>query len=179
MKNKKADVWISGVMYFALGVIVLTIVLTASMPVINKLRDKNTALQTKELMFKLDDNIRTVLAEGPGSKRNVRIQIGRGDFTINDGEDTIRWEMKSSVLLSQEDKTVTEGSVDILSSKTSNPKEWMTTLTLSYGNSKKIADIEFPPGKKLSKLSGTYNLVIQNIGDPNEDQIINVQISEI
>ena len=50
---KKGDIWISAALYFGLGIVVLSLILAAGLPVINKLRDKNIIIQTKEIMFKL------------------------------------------------------------------------------------------------------------------------------
>ena len=39
--NKKGDIWVSAILYFGLGIIVIAILLAAGLPVINKLKDKN------------------------------------------------------------------------------------------------------------------------------------------
>ena len=71
--NKKGDVWISAILYFGIGIVVITIILAAGLPVINRLRDKNVIIQTKQVMHTIDDNIREVIREGPGSQRVVTI----------------------------------------------------------------------------------------------------------
>ncbi len=154
---KKGDIWISAVMYIALGVVVLSIILAAAMPVITKLRDKNTALQTKELLFKLDETIRTVFTEGPGSKRAVKIQLGRGDFVIDEVTDRINWTTKTKVVLSEPGTTVKEGNLNILTNPTKVTNEYETSIWLDYLT---IADIQ----SKIKKLAGSYNLIIQNSG---------------
>ena len=68
---KLGEVWVSAVLYLALGLILITIVLAAGIPLINKIRDRNTVAQTKDILFVLDKNIRTVASEGTGSKRYV------------------------------------------------------------------------------------------------------------
>ena len=70
--KQKGDIWISAVLYMALGIIILVIVLSVAIPVVNKIRDKNIALNTKELMFDLDRNIRIVYSEGTGSRRPIK-----------------------------------------------------------------------------------------------------------
>ena len=61
--QKKGDVWISAILYFGIGIVIITILLTAGLPVINKLRDKNIIIQTKQVMHTMDDNIREVIKE--------------------------------------------------------------------------------------------------------------------
>ena len=79
---KKGDIWISAVLYMGLGIIILTIILSAGLPVINRIRDKNLAIDTKESMFTIDKNIREVYNEGPGSQRPLILEIKKGDFNI-------------------------------------------------------------------------------------------------
>src|SRR3989338_2571061 len=100
---KKGDVWISAVLYMALGIIILVIVLSVGIPIVNKIRDKNIAINTKELMLDLDRNIRTVYSEGPGSRRPVKLQITKGTFSIDEAANTITWQFTTKVLLSQPD----------------------------------------------------------------------------
>ncbi|MBS3172364.1 hypothetical protein J4438_02180, partial [Candidatus Woesearchaeota archaeon] len=63
--KKKGDVWVSAILYTALGVVLLTIILAAGLPAIQKMKDSYTSKQTKELMLVLDKNIKTVYHEGP------------------------------------------------------------------------------------------------------------------
>ncbi|MEW6063094.1 MAG: hypothetical protein AB1571_01855 [Nanoarchaeota archaeon] len=169
---KKADIWVSAVMYIALGVVVISIILAAGMPVINKLRDKNTILQTKDLMFKLDETIRTVLTEGPGSKRALTMQIGRGDFVISNN--VVEWSMESKVILSEPGEPgveVKEGSLILRTDNTATKGEYKVHVKLDYSN---IAVIN----TNLKKLSGNYNLIIMNSGVDAESNMIKIDINE-
>ena len=53
----------------ALGVIVLTIILAAGVPMIQKMKDKNSFSQAKTVFFTLNQNINDVINEGPASRR--------------------------------------------------------------------------------------------------------------
>src|SRR3989344_8053080 len=101
MKSKKADVWVSAVLYFGLGIIVITLLLAAGLPVINKLRDKNIAIQTKEVFHTLDQNVREVLKGGPGTQRVVTLNIKRGEFKVIAALSLIEWRYKSKIFLSE------------------------------------------------------------------------------
>src|SRR3990167_9519809 len=91
ISNKKGDIWISAVLYFGLGIVVLSLILAAGLPVINKLRDKNIIIQTKDIMFSLDNLIRDVARSGAGEQRAVNLDIKKGQFLINNNHDTINW----------------------------------------------------------------------------------------
>ena len=45
--SKKGDIWISAALYTALGLILITVILSVGMPFVNKIKDRNTVLQTK------------------------------------------------------------------------------------------------------------------------------------
>ncbi len=99
--NKKGDVWVSAVLYFGLGIVILTIILSAGTPVVNRLRDKNIVLQTKEVMHTLDSNIREVAREGPGSQRPLTVDIRKGEFVIDRVNDKVEWSYNTKALLSE------------------------------------------------------------------------------
>ena len=61
MTNKKGDVWVSAVLYIALGMVLITLILSAGLPLIEKMRDKNTIVQTKNLLFNINANIETIV----------------------------------------------------------------------------------------------------------------------
>jgi len=154
---KKADVWISAVLYMALGIILLTLILAAGLPVIKKIKDKNTALQTKDLMFQLDKSIKAVYTQGPGSQRPITLEVRRGLLTIDEVTDTIIWTFETSVLLSEPAIPIQEGNLLILTQETGVEENYQTTFTLDYES---ILDIS----SSLADISGTNRLMITNTG---------------
>ena len=157
---KKGDVWISAVLYMALGIIILVIVLSVGLPVVNKIKDKNIALNTKELMFDLDRNIRTIYSEGPGSRRPIKLEITKGTFSIDQANDMISWQFSSKVLLSQPNIAVKEGSLIINSTQGASDKDFLTTYTLNYTNI-----LNLTSSASTNFVSGKTNLILTNIGN--------------
>lgn len=80
--NKKGDVWVSAVLYFGLGIVVLTLVLSLGMPAVNRLRDKNVATQTKDVFATVDANIREVARGGPGTQRVLELGLSKGEVKV-------------------------------------------------------------------------------------------------
>ncbi|MDD5650991.1 MAG: hypothetical protein PHF86_11335 [Candidatus Nanoarchaeia archaeon] len=153
--NKKADVWISAVIYVGLAITIITIVLAASLPVINKIRDKNVAIQTKEIMHNLDTTIRDTVREGPGARRTSTIKISRGEFNIED--DAVTWTMKDSkFMFSQPGVEKKEGNLIILTTNSNIKDEYIVEITLKYDNIQLTSN--------LKTLMGQYNLGITNEG---------------
>ena len=157
--NSKGGIWISAILYFAMGVILLTIILAAGLPTITKMKDSYTVRQTKDLMITLDDNIRTIAHEGPGSQRTVTIDIGRGDFVIDPDNDLIIWDIQSSAILSEIDVTVREGNLELLTSSTGVKDKYAVTLTLDY----QVIGMNLTYGGP-KKLSGEADLALLNEG---------------
>lgn len=130
--RKKGDVWVSAILYTALGVVLLTIILAAGLPAIQKMKDTYTARQTKDLMLTLDKNIKTVYHEGPGSQRTITLDIGRGDFVIDSFLETITFSFQSSALISEIDAPVEEGDLEILTTNSGVKGKYNVELKLDY-----------------------------------------------
>lgn len=153
--NKKGDVWVSAVLYFGLGIVVLTLVLSLGMPAVNRLRDKNVATQTKDVFATLDANIRQVARGGPGTQRVLELGLAKGevkvysaanaekaiDSTANanakkvifgdslvDVTNRVVWTYQLKAALTEPDLQVTEGNTKILttgSKGTYNVRFWL------------------------------------------------------
>lgn len=160
--NTKADIWISAILYMGLGVIILTLVLTAGIPVINKIRDKNTAIDTENLMLSLDDKIRAVYSEGPGSRRPFRFDIRKGIFIINDATETITWTFETSALLSEPGIEIPKGNLVLITKETGTKNEYVSSFVLNYTN---ILDITLQSNS--NEFTGANNLFVTNIGVQN------------
>ena len=178
--NKKGDVWISVVMYTAIGVIALTLILSAGLPLIQKMRDKNTVAQTKNLMTIVDENIRAVVGEGPGSKRFLSpFEIKAGDFFIDQDGDRLYWTLKTTAKMveprwdSNGDPTLDndangepdipefrEGSIRIYSNESIIIDEYVLVMGLDYSN---FADLTLE-SEFNSPFKGLYSMTIENTG---------------
>ena len=161
--NKRGDIWISAALYTALGVIMVTLILSVAMPFVNKLIERNTVLQTKNVMYEMDNVIRAVYNEGFGSRRPLFVEIGEGDFLIDTANEKISWKIISEEKLGIEPdlaNPIEEGSLKIKSKSLGQGYE--IELYLEYDS----IDIE----SNLKLLSGKYNLVIEHVFD-NKDYV--------
>ena len=139
---KKGQIWISAVLYIALGVVAITVVLSAGVPLINKLKDKNTIIQTKEIFLTIDNVIRQVRDEGPGAKRVIDpLIIKDGDLIFDSTENDIKWNLKTNVVFSEpcgktkadcisNDLIVKEGTLNIYETNTIAASEYFVNLEL-------------------------------------------------
>lgn len=157
---KKGDIWISAILYFALGVILLTIILAAGLPAINRMKDDFTVKQTQDLMINLDGDIRTVYHEGPGSQRIVNLNIGRGEFLVIEDDEVIEWSIESSALISEVGIPIQEGNLFILTEKSAVSGKYIVNLKLNYTDANLNLSYSGP-----EKLSGEIGLSIANGGE--------------
>ncbi len=178
--DKKGAIWISAVLYFGLGIVVLSLILAAGMPVINKLKDKNIAIQTKEVMFTLDNNIREVAKGGPGTQRLVRVDIKKGNFMINEGENWVHWENTGKAMLSEPglETPIEEGVLRIKTSPVAG--KYKVELWVPYDNEdgSKLLQLN---STGVSTLQGGTDLIIKNNGARTLDDgssVIEVLIRE-
>src|SRR3989344_3360128 len=110
MKAKKGDIWVSAVLYLTLGVIAIALILGAAIPLINKIKDRNTVAQTKEVLFTLDEAIRRVANEGPGSQRELSpFTINAGKLTIDQTAEVIKWELETEAVIQEPNIELKEG----------------------------------------------------------------------
>ncbi len=155
--NKKGDIWISAVLYIALGIIILSIVLAVGLPTIQKMRDNHVAKQTKEIMFVLDSNVRSVFNQGPGAQTQLKIEIGKGDLDINTGTNEIIWTTRTKALLSEPGYPVDEGNLQILTEDSAQKGEYDISLTLAYTH----ITLDY---MGINPIKGTHLLSISNTG---------------
>lgn len=169
--KKRGFIWISAVLYIALGIVAISLVLTAGLPLINKMRDRNTVLQTKDLMHTIDKNIWQVRSEGVGSRRFLEpVIIKGGKLFIDDNENIIWWEMKTKTKIMEaceEGKDEdwckqTEGNLLMKATETRIEGEYLISLLLDYS---KNIDLEITGDYSSgSSLVGKYALSIENTG---------------
>jgi hypothetical protein len=132
---KKGDIWISAVLYMALGIIVIALILAASLPLIEKIKDRNTVAETKNLLLSIDESIKTVAKEGPGSQRELSsLIIKKGQLDVRGTDDTITWQLKTSAPLMEPDIPLKEGVLHLELKSTPVVDEYLMTISLEYEN---------------------------------------------
>src|SRR3989344_5341793 len=98
---KKGDIWIATVIYIAIGVIILTLIVAAGVPLINDMRDRNTFVQSKEVMHSIDEAIRGVVSDGPGSRRALDpIIIKKGELSLGK-DNNLFWQMQTKAKIQE------------------------------------------------------------------------------
>ncbi len=158
---KKGDIWISAVLYMALGIIVIALILAASLPLINKIKDRNTFSETKKLLLAVDDTIKIVSREGPGSQRELSpLTINKGQLFIDQQKDRIYWQLKTSAKIIEPGISIQEGVLNLTFNPTVVKDEYLMTISLDYSDD---VDINLNSAYK-SPFVGHYTALISHTG---------------
>lgn len=110
---RKAQVWISAVLYIMIVVAVIVLILNVGTPILEKMKDKAIFSQTRNTLLNLDQHITTVKDEGQGSQRVVPIELRDGEFYIEDG--TVGWELETQAEILEPRSSVDYGNLKIAS----------------------------------------------------------------
>jgi len=183
---KKGQIWISAVLYMALGIIVLTIILAAGVPMIQKMKDKNVLAQTKSLFYTVDENIKAVSNEGPGSRRYLSpFEVKAGDFDVDQDSDQIKWQLRTKAKMMEPSYYLNgqstgvpefrEGAIYMYMNETNIVDEYFLNLKLDYSE---VADLELESLFE-GPYSGTYSVSIRNTGTYNPTTNLPVIIFEV
>lgn len=191
MMNKKGDIWISAVLYMALGVIVLTIVLAAGVPMLQKMKDKNAYAQAKTVFYTVNENMKDVINEGPGSRRYMSpFEIKSGEFNVDTTNSQISWSMKTKAKMMEPSYYFTanpmvddpeclgtcstkctgipcfrEGDLYLFAQETNIVDEYIASLKLDYSESAHL-QLESP---FAGPFAGTYSVTIEHTGTYTDD----------
>jgi hypothetical protein len=173
LSARQGQTWVSAALYTAVGIILVTIVLSVGAPFVDKIQDRNTILQTKNIMFEMDKIIREVELEGVGSRRPFVLDISEGNLFINDltGVEKIEWIFTSNDQLGIEsgenigDKgpRIQEGNLNIQSTRVGQGYE--INLWLDYD----VNGIDIR--SELDQINGNFELIIEHRQESGEDYV--------
>jgi len=167
--NKKGDVWVSTVIYIAISITVLTIILLAALPLIDKLKDRNITVQTKNILMQIDKNVREVVSSGPGAKRVLSpVVIDAGILDFDRQNSVINWTLNTKDMFAEPGILKQEGSIfTIVYQRTVGGAkvegEYIVSHYLDYRENPTI-QIEFAQNSLRPPFTGRFTMTIKNIG---------------
>lgn len=92
--GKRGEIWVSAVIYVMVGVVVLTIVIQAGVPLINKLQERSNVNRARSAFTALDQQIQEIAKEGQGSQRVVPLEVSEGTVKVEDNR--LRWKIETT-----------------------------------------------------------------------------------
>ena len=186
-RRKRGQIWVSTVLYVALGIVAMTLILGAGIPMITKMKERNTVIESKAIMHAISDAISTVVTEGPGSKRVLDpVIIKGGKLYFDVATNKVRWEMKTSAMMMEpcdpgstcgvnSNLVQREGDVNVFLAETIVVDEYVMTLMLEYPDSINLvyeADNEI-----MGSVVGSHMISIRNLGSETTGVTVGIYIS--
>ena len=173
-------IWVSTIIFIAIGITIITLILSSANPMISRMSDKNTIFRTKDLLSQLDGAVKEVVEEGPGSQRRIDlVSIEKGELYIEKMplNYSIRWEMETNTELMELGQEITEGNIHMLLNST---KIVGTNKIILWVESNKVTTnltTDFTDGSGPFK--GKYIFTIKHQGfDPAENRdIIGIEVN--
>ena len=175
MVNKKADIWVSTVLYILIGMAVIGMLLAVIRPKVAEMKDSLSIDQTVESLNKFDE-IMLRTRQATGTRLSYELSLSRGDLQLNTQGENITWIIRDSAYrYSQEGVPIKLGNIEILTEK--KGQLWQVTLTRDYSNSN--IDITFSgedTNKVLTASKMPYNIFLENQGLAENKQHIDITI---
>lgn len=147
--RKKAQIWISVVIYVLVVTAIIAIILQAGIPLLNDVRDNNKYSKAKNTFASLDSYIREVASEGAGSQRVVTLEIHEGELILDN--DAVALELETQSELLEPRSSVKLGNLVIISGSNVKATEYNDSYVLEnnrilvnitkFGNSTSYVDI--------------------------------------
>jgi hypothetical protein len=166
-------VWVETVIYTLIGLAVIGILLGATKPKIDEMKDKIILEQTIDSLTKISNTIYEIQI-APGNKRILDLKITKGKFFVDATNNKIGWIVDTSYQYSELNKKVNVGSIQI---ETVQANPYRTTISanysinLTFNNAEQYQEVESSPAP--------YKLSFENKGIPSNSNIAitNIQIS--
>lgn len=166
-KTIRSQVWVETAIYTLIGLTLIAIVLSATIPQIQKLKDRGILTQTTNSLTDLHKELLSV-SEATGNVRVFYFQLNKGGLEINPISDTITYSLENTNLkYSEPGKSITYS--DITYVTVPYGSRYTVSLQLNYSS---LIDITYQNGNDLKVLhNGIYKLRIESRGRSQSGKI--------
>jgi type II secretory pathway pseudopilin PulG len=158
--GNRGQVWIETVMYTLIAFAIMGLVLAYARPKIEELQDRAIIEQSISMLKDIDSTLLNM--GGAGNQRVIEISIKKGDLKIDGKKDLISFEMESGFSYSEPDEIISNGNVDIQTTKSG--KFNIINLTMNFYDDYNITNTKKDDIKTISKSPVAYTLTISNRG---------------
>jgi hypothetical protein len=90
MRAKKADIWVSVIIYTLIAAVALFIILQGGIPMLQKLRERAAYTRMKDVMISMDKQVSELSYEGEGSQRIFPLEMREGKMKVEGS--SVFWE---------------------------------------------------------------------------------------
>lgn len=102
--SKKAQVWVSAIIYTLVAILALVLILNTGIPILTELKDRAVFEKVKDVMLDLDKQITEIAGQGEGSQATVSFEVKEGEVKFQDNQ--LIWEIETdSEIISPRSRT--------------------------------------------------------------------------
>ena len=170
-RSKKGQVWIETVTYTLVAFVLIGLVLAFAKPKIEELQDQAIIEQSIKMIKQIDSVIEEINDGGVGNKRNVEMEIKKGEIELNSENNSLIFRLEGSFMYSQPGQQYEEGNLLILTEEIG--KEYHVTVEKIYEDFN-LTYFDKEDTKILLKASTPYSVFITNKG--GNDNNINFEV---
>jgi len=120
--NRKAQIWISAVLYLLVTVVVMFIVLDAGIPLLNNMKDKSVFTRTKDNFVNLDQHIKKISFTEEGSQEVIPFEVTEGNLLFD--ENNVVWSMQTEAQVLEPNTKLESGNLYLVSDLDVSAKEY-------------------------------------------------------
>ena len=171
--NKRGQVWVETVVYTLVGLAILGLLLAATKPKLDKMRDESLINQAIESLGVINEKVYEA-AQTTGMRVRYDLEIGKGAFYVDGTNNSLYWVIPSSLKYSEEDIAVNIGTTMTVTTTSADP--WQVKIEMPYSK----FDIKFDSEDDVKEYreSGTpYLFTIENEG--SVDRILQLNFKQI
>ncbi len=171
---KRGQVWIETIIYTLIALALIGLVLAYAKPKIEELRDKTIIEQSKEILEGIDSKIREVKSQGVGNKREIKVEINKGNLNIDGVNDKIYFEIESKYEYSESGENISYGdNLIIITEKKGSLNNVKLILDYTDYNITYNGEEEL---KQIGKSSVPYQIFISNKNENGESTQIDFEV---
>lgn len=180
--NKRADVWVSTVIYTLIGLAIMGVLLSVVNPKIQEMKDSFTVKQTIVALGDFDDVIQDIVQKGAANKRLYELHLSEGNFMVDCENNALEWNLPDSKYMASEpskpgepEKPYESGNIIITTVEQNDV--YSVTLKIDYSYLDFTFGEEQSNEKKtLQPASTPYSLYLENKGSYEGLRVINIQL---
>jgi hypothetical protein len=160
-RDNKAQIWIETVIYTVIGLTIIASMMYIILPKINQMNDKAIISQSIDSLNVIDTEIQNLLIS-PANKREVILNVKKGEYTLDGVGDKIFFILKGTELrYSEVNETIVDGEIFKVTRMRGERYDVYLFLNYSYIN---ITFEDKEINKTLTSASTSYRLLFENLG---------------
>ena len=174
--QRKSQIWVETAIYTLIGLTIISIILSLSLPQIEKMKDRETVKQTIVGLNRLNEKISEV-REAPGSTRIFNLMISKGKIEIDPPNSTVVYKLENTRLqLGELGEKIKDG--DVITETQKYGSRFNIILTLNVSRNTNLTYNNLDAKKTLQPGSTQYSIKIFNNGtiDSQKRYVVDLSI---